>query len=57
MFVNILNIIFLFYLFLGHKENVFCLATAKNSKLFASGSADKTVILWSTKFEPVGKYK
>lgn len=47
----------LLILFLGHKENVFCLATAKSSKLFASGAADKTVILWSSKFEPVGKYK
>lgn len=41
----------------GHKENVICLTNAKNGKLFASGSADKTVILWSSKFEPVGKYK
>ncbi|XP_027848854.1 intraflagellar transport protein 122 homolog [Aphis gossypii] len=40
----------------GHKENVICLTNAKNGKLFASGSADKTVILWSSKFEPVGKY-
>ncbi|XP_050423327.1 intraflagellar transport protein 122 homolog [Adelges cooleyi] len=40
----------------GHKDNVFCLASSKNGKLFASGGADKTVILWSYKFEPVGKY-
>lgn len=46
-----------FFYVLGHKENVFCLETSKNGKLFASGAADKTVILWSSKFEPVGKYK
>lgn len=55
-FVKFICNIHFFYI-LGHKENVFCLATSNNGKLFASGAADKTVILWSSKFEPVGKYK
>lgn len=43
--------------FSGHKDNIFCLANSKNGKFYASGGADKTVIFWSSKFEPIGKYK
>ncbi|KAK6627629.1 hypothetical protein RUM44_010107 [Polyplax serrata] len=40
----------------GHKDNVYCVCYAKDGKKFASGSADKTVIIWTSKLEGVLKY-
>jgi len=39
----------------GHKDTVYCVAYAKDGKRFASGSADKCVIIWSEDF--VGELK
>lgn len=41
----------------GHKDYVFCVAYSKDGKFFASGGADKTVIVWSDKCEGVLKYQ
>lgn len=40
----------------GHKETVYCVAYAKDGKRFASGSADKSVIIWTNKLEGILKY-
>lgn len=40
----------------GHKDVVHCVAYAKDGKKFASGSADKTVIIWTNKLEGLLKY-
>ncbi len=40
----------------GHKDSVYCVEYAKDGKRFASGSADKTVIIWSCKGEGIVKY-
>ncbi|XP_024100851.3 intraflagellar transport protein 122 homolog isoform X17 [Pongo pygmaeus] len=52
----------------GHKDTVYCVAYAKdgkrllwvsilyNGKRFASGSADKSVIIWTSKLEGILKY-
>lgn len=40
----------------GHKDNVYCVAYAKNGQKFSSGGADKTVIVWSNKLEGLLKY-
>ncbi|ELU12491.1 hypothetical protein CAPTEDRAFT_164190 [Capitella teleta] len=40
----------------GHKDTVFCVAYAKDGKRFASGSADKSVIIWTSKLEGILKY-
>ncbi|KAB0796579.1 hypothetical protein PPYR_10640 [Photinus pyralis] len=40
----------------GHKDMVYCVAYAKNGEKFASGSADKTVIVWSNKLLGLLKY-
>ncbi|NXL11247.1 IF122 protein, partial [Mesembrinibis cayennensis] len=49
----------------GHKDTVYCVAYAKDgkyhfgglvSKRFASGSADKSVIIWTSKLEGILKY-
>lgn len=40
----------------GHKETVFCVAYALDGKRFASGSADKSVIIWTSKLEGILKY-
>ncbi|EEB18094.1 conserved hypothetical protein [Pediculus humanus corporis] len=40
----------------GHKDNVYCVCYAKDGKKFASGSADKTVIIWTSKLEGILKY-
>ena len=40
----------------GHKDTVYCVAYAKDGKHFASGSADKTVIIWTENFEGLLKY-
>ncbi|XP_066600383.1 intraflagellar transport protein 122 homolog isoform X2 [Prorops nasuta] len=40
----------------GHKDIVYCVCYAKDGKKFASGSADKSVIIWTSKLEGVLKY-
>ncbi|XP_062977490.1 intraflagellar transport protein 122 homolog isoform X2 [Elgaria multicarinata webbii] len=40
----------------AHKETVYCVAYAKDGKRFASGAADKTVIIWTSKLEGILKY-
>ncbi|KAK2490162.1 hypothetical protein MC885_001823 [Smutsia gigantea] len=40
----------------GHKDAVYCVAYAKDGKRFASGSADKNVIIWTSKLEGILKY-
>ncbi|PSN54470.1 Intraflagellar transport protein 122 [Blattella germanica] len=40
----------------GHKDTVYCVCYARDGKRFASGSADKTVIIWTSKLEGVLKY-
>lgn len=40
----------------GHKDTVHCVAYARDGKKFASGSADKTVIIWTNKLEGLLKY-
>uniref|UniRef100_T1IRE0 Intraflagellar transport protein 122 homolog n=1 Tax=Strigamia maritima TaxID=126957 RepID=T1IRE0_STRMM len=40
----------------GHKDTVYCVCYANDGKRFASGSADKTVIIWTTKLEGILKY-
>lgn len=40
----------------GHKDQVYCLAYASDGTRFASGSADKCVIIWTSKFEAILKF-
>ncbi|KAG8240368.1 hypothetical protein J437_LFUL002509, partial [Ladona fulva] len=40
----------------GHKDTVYCVAYAKDGRRFASGAADKCVIIWTSKLEGVLKY-
>jgi intraflagellar transport protein 122 len=40
----------------GHKDVVYCVAYAANGEMFASGGADKTVILWGNNLEGMLKY-
>lgn len=40
----------------GHKDTVNSVACARDGKKFASCSADKTVIIWTNKFEGLLKY-
>ena len=40
----------------GHKDTVLCLSFAHDGKRFASGSADKQVIIWTAKMEGILKY-
>ncbi|KAG5888430.1 hypothetical protein JTB14_020205 [Gonioctena quinquepunctata] len=40
----------------GHKDKVHSVNYARNGEKFASGSADKTVIIWSNKLEGLLKY-
>ncbi|XP_014477546.1 PREDICTED: intraflagellar transport protein 122 homolog [Dinoponera quadriceps] len=40
----------------GHKDTVYCVCYAKDGKKFASGSADKSVIIWTSKLEGILKY-
>ena len=51
-----LPVINLFCCWLGHKDTVYCVAYAKDGKRFASGSADKSVIIWTNKLEGILKY-
>ena len=41
---------------LGHKDTVYCVAFAKDGKRFASGGADKNVIIWTSSMEAILKY-
>uniref|UniRef100_A0A7S3GCF1 Intraflagellar transport protein 122 homolog n=1 Tax=Palpitomonas bilix TaxID=652834 RepID=A0A7S3GCF1_9EUKA len=40
----------------GHKDSVYCVAYAANGKRFASGGADKTIIIWKNNAEGILKY-
>lgn len=40
----------------GHKDTVYCVCYAKDGRRFASGSADKCVIIWTHKLEGILKY-
>ena len=40
----------------GHKDTVYCVTYSADSKRFASGGADKTVIIWTAKGEGILKY-
>nr|CAH0101988.1 unnamed protein product [Daphnia galeata] len=40
----------------GHKDIVYCVAFAKDGKRFASGGADKNVIIWTSGMEAILKY-
>jgi len=40
----------------GHKDTVFCVGYSRDGKRFASGSADKSVIIWTSKLEGILKY-
>lgn len=42
--------------FSGHKDTVYCVCYAKDGKKFASGSADKSVIVWTSKLDGILKY-
>jgi intraflagellar transport protein 122 len=45
-----------FFFLSGHKDNVYCVAYARDGKRFASGGADKCVIIWTAKLEGILKY-
>mmetsp|Transcript_3049 Transcript_3049/g.4655 ORF Transcript_3049/g.4655 Transcript_3049/m.4655 type:complete len:1198 (+) Transcript_3049:84-3677(+) len=40
----------------GHKDTVYCVAYSRDGKRFASGGADKTIIIWTSKAEGILKY-
>lgn len=40
----------------AHKDTVYCVNYQRDGKKFASGSGDKTVIIWSNKLEGLLKY-
>lgn len=40
----------------GHKDYVYCVTYSRDGKRFATGAADKTVIIWTTKCEGILKY-
>ncbi|XP_055909537.1 intraflagellar transport protein 122 homolog [Eupeodes corollae] len=40
----------------AHKDTVHCIAYAKDGKKFATGGADKSVIIWTNKLEGLLKY-
>lgn len=40
----------------GHKDTVYCVAYSKDGSQFASGSADKCVILWTDALDGKLKY-
>ncbi|XP_046387710.1 intraflagellar transport protein 122 homolog [Ischnura elegans] len=40
----------------GHKDTVYCVCYAKDGRRFASGGADKCVIIWTSKLEGILKY-
>lgn len=41
---------------LGHKDTVYCVSYSYDGSKFASGGADKVVIIWTNKLEPLLKY-
>lgn len=41
----------------GHKDTVYCVSYAADGKRFASGGADKTVIIWTSKGDGILKYQ
>lgn len=41
----------------AHKDLVTCVAYARDGKRFATGSADKQVIIWTNKLEGILKYR
>eukprot|EP00760_Papus_ankaliazontas_P010181 PhM_4_TR1421/c0_g1_i1/m.66679/K19656/IFT122; intraflagellar transport protein 122 len=41
----------------GHKDTVYCVSYSRDQKRFASGGADKTVIIWTSKAEGILKYQ
>ncbi len=47
---------FLIIFFIGHKENILCLACSKDGKRFATGGSDKSVVIWRNNFTPELKY-
>jgi len=40
----------------GHKDTLYCVAYSRDGKRFASGGADKTIIIWTAKAEGILKY-
>lgn len=40
----------------GHRDYVYAVAYARDGKRFASGGADKTIIIWTNKCEGILKY-
>ncbi|XP_074101716.1 intraflagellar transport protein Oseg1 [Cotesia typhae] len=40
----------------GHKDTVYCVCYSRDGKRFASGGADKCVIVWTSKLEGILKY-
>jgi intraflagellar transport protein 122 len=40
----------------GHKDYVYCVAYSRDNKRFASGGADKMIIIWTNKCEGILKY-
>lgn len=40
----------------GHKDTIYCVAYANDGKKFASGGADKCVIVWTNTLEGLLKY-
>ena len=41
----------------GHKGTVYCIAYQKDGKRFASGGADKRVIIWTEGLEAILNYR
>ena len=41
----------------GHKDAVHCLSYSKDGKRFASGGADKNVIIWTNNYDAILKYR
>ena len=40
----------------GHKDTVYCVDYSRDGKRFASGGADNTIIIWTSKAEGILKY-
>ena len=40
----------------GHKNTVYCVDYSSDGKRFASGGADKSVIIWTSKAEGILRY-
>eukprot|EP00466_Bigelowiella_natans_P012811 jgi/Bigna1/68700/fgenesh1_pg.6_\ len=40
----------------GHRSSVYCVAYSRDGKRFASGGADKTIIIWTSKCDGILKY-